>query len=649
MRPRHNYLFLTATFFLLIVIFLASQIFAHLQLRDVKLDLTQDQLWTLSPVSKKIARSMNSPIVIYFFFSRSAAGDYPSIRNYARRVRGLLTELQTQSQGKIKIEYIDPEPFSEDEDRAIAFGLRPILLPSRRSFYFGLAMVNQFEGVEKIPFFTRQRQYQIEYDLIQMISSLSAARKPKLGLVTSLPLDSGIGGLAAAMEGRAKPFLLYQELVKHFDVEFLEQDFKSISNRIKLVMIAHPKKLSRQTLYAIDQYVMDGGRLLIFLDPFSEFSKLVDDKGQKMKGLALSSNLEPLLSAWGVQFDVRDLVADRSLAQKVAIKNQSRHNSLESQYVLWLATQNSNFAMDEPIAKDLSLINLATSGHFTFEPKSDFTMNHPLKFSPLITSSQDAMLLSTQYIQKPRTPDELLLAFNPTGRQYVLAALMEGNVKSAFEGAPKKAPQSKLKLKGKRQNPSSRQELVLPPHLSQTSFPTKIILVGDSDLFDKRFWIDMGAFYNQSAIVPIADNITFILNAIDYLFDNEELILLRQRKNDVRSFTKVDDLRAQTSEKLAHQEYQLRQKITALERKLEEFDKNSNRILKSADEITRLERALLASRRDLQNVHRDLNRDIEALGLWARFVNILLMPLVLLLIFLTTPWIKRFFYKKPHA
>ncbi len=616
-----------AALVLLAVIFISIMVSSNVLLRGMRFDLTAQKLWTLTEGSHKIISELDEPISLRFFFSRSLAQEYPAVRAHGQRVRDLLDEVAQIAQGKVQIEYIEPEAFSEEEDLALSLGLRPVSVNQERLLYFGLAGANRVDGVETIPFFTLEREHRLEYDLIRMIRALAQREKPMLGIVTSLPLDTGAGGLAAAQAGQAQPFLIYRQLIDHFKLEFLEQSFSQVPQRVNVLMIAHPKRLSVETLYAIDQFVMRGGAVLAFVDPFSEISQKTW-RGQKLRGLSRASNLKPLLKAWGVQFDPNDIVADRALAQPVAVRDQLRSqtdNFVTRNYVLWLAANRDALAADEVVTSDLSLVNLATSGHLM--PLAAREKN----FHPLITSSSDSMLVSPRFIEG-RTPDDLLAAFKPTDKSYVLAARISGDFASAFEGKPKK-PRKKGQ-KGTFVQDSS--------YIAATQSPAQIIVVADSDLFEDRFWAHRQVYSDTEIATPFADNAAFLINMIDHLMGSQELISLRGRKKRARPFTHVQNLRDRASKKLSEQEYQIREKISANEERLAKIgDSPANARGEGAQKLmTELRRDLLASRRSLRDVRRALNQEIERLGLWVRFFNIVFVPVILLIAFLLWPWVK---------
>ncbi|PKQ04058.1 MAG: ABC transporter, partial [Alphaproteobacteria bacterium HGW-Alphaproteobacteria-11] len=257
---------------LLAVLFLAVNLFSNIVFRSARIDLTENRLYTLSEGTNEVVAKIEEPITLRFFYSERLANDYPRIRTYAGHVRDLLQEIRNRSDGQLRLEVIEPEPFSEQEDLAMSLGLKGAPTAQGDIIYFGLVGTNSVDGLEAIPFFTDEREQYLEYDIARMIQNLSRPARPVLGIVTNLPLDTGTGGLMSAMRGESLPFMIYEELRDRFELEYLEQQFKAVPSKIDVLMVAHPRELDEATLYAVDQFVMRGGRVLAFIDPHSEVS-----------------------------------------------------------------------------------------------------------------------------------------------------------------------------------------------------------------------------------------------------------------------------------------------------------------------------------------------------------------------------------------
>ncbi|MEW6091859.1 MAG: Gldg family protein [Pseudomonadota bacterium] len=607
---------------LLALLFLAVNMFSNVMFRTARIDLTENGLYTVSEGTKEVAASIDEPITLRFFYSEKLANDFSRIRIYAGHVRDMLEEMRARSGGKIRLEVIDPEPFSEEEDLAMSLGLKGAPTQSGDIIYFGLVGTNSVDGLESIPFFTDEREQYLEYDIARMVQNLSRPERPVLGIVTNLPLDTGTGGLMSAMRGDSQPFMIYEELRDRFELEFLEQQFEAVPSRVDVLLIAHPKPLDPRTLYAIDQFVMRGGHVLAFVDPHSEVSLTAGPNGEPVRGYTEMSDLGPLLESWGVRYDPTKIVGDRAIAQRVRTGMDARRQ--ESDYVIWLAVPRANVAADDIVTSDVVRLNLGTVGHLT--PAEGATT----KFSPIVFSSEDAKLYDVDYVKTGPRPDDLLRDFKPSGERYTIAARISGPVKSAFDAQPEATA---FDEDGRPMQRKSGEKA--GPHIAATQGDANIIVFADSDIFDDRFWVRTDSYLGERIAQPIADNAVFIMSAIDNLMGSNELISLRARDKIDRPFTVVEELRRSAERRFLAEQEALEKRVAEAERKLTELQiggaqgQEAGPSEAEAAAIDRFRAELLESRKKLREVQRDLRRDVETLGANLRFVNIALVPLLL--------------------
>ena len=612
---------------LLAVLFLAVNLFSNIVFRSARIDLTENRLYTLSEGTGEVVGQIEEPITLRFFYSERLANDYPRIRTYATHVRDLLEEIRNRSNGQLRLEVIEPEPFSEQEDLAMSLGLKGAPTAGGDIIYFGLVGTNAVDGLEAIPFFTDEREQYLEYDIARMIQNLSRPTRPVLGIVTNLPLDTGTGGLMSAMRGESLPFMIYEELRDRFELEYLEQQLQVVPEKVEVLMIAHPRELDPATLYAVDQFVMRGGRVLAFIDPHSEVSLTAGPDGQPIRGYSEASNLEPLLKSWGVDYDPTKIVGDRGLAQRVQTGLDARRQ--ESDYVIWLAVQRDNVDAEDIVTADVMRLNLGTVG--ALAPSEGATTH----FTPLVRSSDDAQLYDLDYVKSGPRPDDLLRRFEPTGARYVIAARLSGPVTSAFDGPPD------VELEAPEGAASPRRSLSKPgPHLARSEGEANIILFADSDIFDDRFWVQTQSYLGERVAQPIADNASFVVSAIDNLMGSNELISLRARARIDRPFTVVDDLRRTAERRFLAEQEALERRISETERRLIELQTEGAAGLpedaaaeaRVETEIQAFRAELLDSRKKLRDVQRNLRREIDGLGAQLRFINVGLVPLLIAVI-----------------
>jgi ABC-type uncharacterized transport system involved in gliding motility auxiliary subunit len=614
----------TISLILVAILFIAVNLALDTFLRSARIDLTENQIHTLSEGTRKTLAKIDEPVTFKLYYSEETATGVANVSAYAGRVRDLLAEYAAQSDGKLRVEEIKPTPDSDEEDEATQEGLQEQRIRgSDLKIYFGLVGTNTVGGKQVIPYFSESRDQYLEYDLTSMVSQLSARQKPKLGIVTSLPLETGPGGMAAAMQGRGQPYVIYQQLQENFELEMLDQDFDRVPETVSTLMIAHPPALSAKTLYAIDQFVMRGGHVIAFVDPLSEISQLAAQGAGPMAGGTFSSDLAPLLKSWGVQYDPNVVVADRALAIDVGQEGAS--------YVLYLQIKEPQLNQEDITTSQVTLLNIGTPG--AFRPAEGATTT----FTPLIQTSEDSQELTAEQMRMaPPQPAELLSNFLPTGQRYTIAARVAGPAASAYpDGAPPEEP----KPEEATPDPSKPPEAPKPPlpaHLKEATAPINVIVVADSDLFDDRFWVRVDGFMAQ----VFADNYAFVLNSVQNMMGSNDLISLRTRKRVERPFSVTKEMRDRAERKELLEIRQLQARLDETNRRINELkgaggqgdEGDAAEALLTPEqnaEVQALEAEALQTRKTLRGVRRELRSDIDSLGNWLAFINIALMPILI--------------------
>jgi ABC-type uncharacterized transport system involved in gliding motility auxiliary subunit len=593
----------------LAVLFIGVTILITFVLRGARIDLTESNLYSIAPGTQNIVSSLKEPINLYFFFSQEASAESPQLRAYAQRVRELLEEMAQRSKGNLKLTVVDPKPFSEDEDRAAEFGLQAVPMGARNdNMYFGLAGTNSTDGREIIPFFQPEKEEFLEYDVASLVHRLGTTKKPTLGLISALPVDANFD----QQTGRMIPgWASIEQLREQLQVRTLATDIATIDQDVDVLMVVHPKELSPKTLYAIDQFVMRGGKLIAFVDPQSE-NDPAGQQGGPMSMAPRSSTLGPLLDAWGIAYDSGKVLGDRGLGLTVAL----RQGEPPSQHVAIIGLNRSSMNSKDVVTSTLDSINVMTAG--VLKKKDGAT----IQFEPLLQSSADSELLPVMRLAFLPDSQSLLEDFKPTGERYVVAARIHGKLKSAFpNGAPAGEGAEAAKPAGE--------------HKTESAGDANLIVVADTDMLADPLWVRTQNVFGQHFSMAWANNGDFLANAVDNLAGSGDLISIRGRQSFFRPFTKVDELRKHANEQLLAKEKELDNELKDTEKKLSELEAgrtSTNSLVLTPEqeaELTRFQQERVRIRKELRDVRRSLDVEIERLGTRLKILNIALVPALL--------------------
>ena len=308
------------TLLALALLFIGLTVLFNYALRGWRLDLTHNRLYTTAPGTDRVLAAIKEPINLYFFFSEKAAAGIPELNTYGTRVRELLQELVSRSNGRLHLHVIDPQPFSEEEDRAAELGVRGVPLGGGGAqFYLGLAGTNSTDGRQAIEFFDPKKEQFLEYDVVKMVYQLAHPKKPVVAWLSSLPMTGGFDPRTGQMRD---PWIVYSDAQQLFELRPLEPNATRIDPDVNVLVLVHPKELSPALQFAIDQYALRGGHILAFVDPMAEADTSGAEAGNPMAAMGAdkSSHLTPLLNAWGVKFNPDEVVADRGHALSVTLR-----------------------------------------------------------------------------------------------------------------------------------------------------------------------------------------------------------------------------------------------------------------------------------------------------------------------------------------
>ena len=537
----------------------------------------------------------------------------------------MLRNYASLSGGKVKVEFYDPEPYSDTEDKAMAYGLQGVPLDQGgEQVWFGLSASNLEDDERTIPFFQAERERFLEFDLTKLIYELSNPKRTVVGAMSSLPLE---GDRRAMMMSRGQgpagqPYASAVLLRQTNTVKTVPVDAQVIDPDIQVLLVAQAQNLSDATLYAIDQFVMRGGRLMAMVDPWSE-------SPTGMPTTDAHSDLKKLFDAWGIAFDTTQAVGDLTGAWRVRANADDRVQAVS--YVAWF-TIRDGLNRNDPATADLKTVTVASPGAIS---KAD---GATIEFTQLLTSSPRSALIPAEQLRTP-DPSKLLASFKPDGQQRVVAARVRGVLKSAFTGPPELAKDQK--------RPDS-----FPDHKAATDGPANMVVIADSDILADRYWVRIADFFGQPTATPFADNGPFIANLVGTLAGGDALIGLRSRGETSRPFAAIAQMRSDAEAAYRQTEQTLQKHLEETEKQLRTLragGESADPKAKTEAVVTPEQRAaidaaradIVQTRQKLRAVQLELNRDISRLETTLRVLNIVLMPALLTLLAIVIALIQR--------
>jgi ABC-type uncharacterized transport system involved in gliding motility auxiliary subunit len=591
----------------LALLFIGLTVLFNYSLRGWRLDLTQNHLYTTAPGTDRILKSIKEPINLYFFFSEKTANQIPQLKAYGVRVREFLEELQARSGGNVRLHVVDPAPFSEDEDRASELGVRSTPVGATgSSFYFGLAGTNSTDGHATIDFFDPAKEQFLEYDVVKLVYTLANPKKPVVAWLSTLNMGESFD----QRSGQMRPaWALYAQAQQLFDIRPVEPTATKIDSDVSALVIVHPKGLSPATQWAIDQYALRGGHILLFVDPIAEADPAgAGDPSNPMSAMGAdkSSHFNTLLSSWGVNFDPKQVVADRGRALSVSL----RQGEAPVQHLGILGLDQSSFNRNDVVTAGLSNVNVATAGFLT--PVKGATT----RFESILQSSAEAEPMPAERFVMLFDPSSLRDGFKPTGQRYTIAARVTGNIKTMFPGGP---PTGVTLAQGQ-------------TALKDSVKPLNLIVFADTDMLSDFMWVHEQNFFGQTVAQAWASNGDLVLNALDNLSGSTDLISVRGRATFTRPFERVEGLRRVADDRFRAKEQELEQQLRETEDKLSALqskrsDKSSIILTPEQEkELDQFQEEKLSIRKQLRAVRAGLDEEIKGLGTEVKIVNIVVVP-----------------------
>ena len=620
----------------------------------LRIDLTQDDLYTLADGTRNIVSGLEKPVEILFFYSEEATADVPQLRTYGTRVQELLREMEIASDGMLTLRVIDPVPFSEDEDLAGEYGVQPVpLTQGGESVFFGVVVLDPAtipaedesgepaqqsaaeaaiapKVFETIPLIRPDQEEFLEYEFSKLITQVDNPELPIVGFLSGLPIDGGVN--PQTMEP-TQPWMFMDSVRQLYQVRRVDPDADSIDEAIDILLLVHPQELSEQMLYAIDQHVLRGGKAMVFLDPNAYSTAIRGPDGIPTIENG-ASDLQPLLAAWGVQYDSTKVLTDAEQALLVNVGDATRPIA----HYGMLGIQRTSMANDI-VNTGLQVMNFSTAGALA-----------PIEgagsvFEPLVQSSSRSMLMDGALFNALGDPSILVDDFVSADKPHTLAARITGRVQTAFpngrpvvaEPAAPDAAAASADGADAAAAPAAEPAVAeqSAPHLTESTGPVNLLIVADTDFLSDRMWVQIQNFLGQRIPQPFANNGDFMMNALDNLAGNPELVTIRSRGRYARPFLTVLELQREADDRLREEERALMDSLQETEMQIAALNANreGNEILPEQQaEIDRFYEQQLETRRRLREVQLELNQDIERLGAVLKFINTALVPILLIAI-----------------
>ncbi len=629
------------------VLLLTTNVLVGNWLRNWRADLTEDGLYSISSSTRKVLSAIDEPITMQVYYTKALGEQAPAYGAHFQRVRTLLERYRDLSGGKMRLSFIGPQAFSDEEDRAVGSGLKGIRLNSEGDMaYFGLVATNTTDNVERIDFFAPERERFLEYDLTKLINSLSNPKKKVVAMITGLPLEGGPGNQMTRGQPQP-PWAILGQIKEFFELKTLQQDVKEIPADVDTLMLVQPNGLTAEAALAIDQFALRGGRILAFIDPVPEISRVFS----MGRDLPSPAEFTKLLNGWGITIDTSKVAADIAQARRVQFGGGQGQQGSVTEYVVWLSLDKRALEANDSVVANVETINAASMGSLGIAEKSN------LKLQPILQTTERGALVDADKVSMRPDPLGLLRGYQPGGKRLVLAGRFNGDVRTAFpngieppkaeakDGEPKdgekdeeakkdgdKKDDAAAKAEADKKAADAAKPKGVPPAI--TTGKLNAIVIADTDMLHDQFWVDERDFLGQKIQIPLAHNAVLVVNALENLTGGEALRDLRGRGVKPRPFTVVDEIKRDAEKQFREKEQALQTKLKETEQKLQGIQQKGeggNIILSDKDRetIEKFRTEMLSTRRELRDVKLALNQDIDRLGSTLKFINIAAVPLLI--------------------
>jgi len=582
---------------------------------NLRADLTEGDVYTLSPGTRQVLGKLEAPVRLRLYYSQGSEAVPVGLKTFAKRVEDLLNEYKSAGRGKVIVEKFNPEPDSDAEDSAQLDGIEGQLTNAGEKFYLGLS-ISFLDQKAAIPVLAPDRERLLEYDITRGIAQVGETKKPVVGVMSALPV-MGRSLDPIRKQQPSEPWVLVQELKKIFDVREVRLDAPKIDDAIKVLLVIHPRNLSEDTEYAIDQFVLRGGKLVAFVDPYAYFDQQPDLQNPFGGAQAGQSVFYNLFKAWGVDVDMGKVIADLSFASGAGPRLLPT--------LLSLTTQALN--MDDVVTSQIGTLLIPFGGAFKNK------LADGLKETVLVHTSKNAMpvdLIIATLSGEPSTR-----GFQPTNEEMPLAIRLTGKFHTAFpEGRPKPyAPPRADKKKGDEKKAEEKAE----PQLKQTAEENSVVLVADVDLLSDGAAVEIQEVFGQRVAVPRNGNLALALGMVEQLSGDSALINLRSRASFSKPLTVVREMEARAQQQYLGKIKELEDNLNKTQENLQALQRGKSGTASSIltaeqqAELDNFRQRAVETRRDLKELRKNLRVETDALEFWTKVLNIGLVPLLVAL------------------
>lgn len=601
-----------------------------------RLDMTEEKRYTLSQGTKNILRDMDAPVSIRFYFTRTV-DDMPLwMKNYAPRVRDMLKEYELLAKGKLTIEEKNPEPDSDDEESAALDGIYSQLLATGEQIYFGLG-ISCLEETTAIPVLSPREESMLEYEITRSIYQVLNPEQPVVGVMSTLPVMGQQPNMMMMQQGMrpqgTPPWYIIQDLKRDFEVREISTDTDAIDDDVDILVLVHPNRFTDNTLYAIDQYVLGGGKLVAFLDPMS-YIENAQQQSNPMMGPRPGepSDLAPLLEAWGVEFNSGQILADL----QYELEFQDRNGQFQRDPFM-LNVDKDAFNTDDPTTSKLDTGFFGYPGAFTGTPVEG------LEKTVLVQSSIDSSLVDS--MKARMSIPQVVKGFDSSGVRHALSIRLTGTFPTAFpDGGPAADEQNDDAEDNGEEAGEDEAEAATA---ALTSGDSAVVLVADSDLLHDAFCVRRINMLGQTLLEPTSDNVAFVHNLVEHLTGDLNLLSVRSLGIKSRPFTKIQDIRAKAEKQYQEQITKLEDELSKINTELRELQRSKRpdqRFVLSPEQEAKLleaQRKKSETAQQLKEVRKEFRKEIDALQGWLKFGNIAAVPAVVALVGISIAFIKR--------